>query len=92
MSSYYSKLRSHRRPSQGSMDHCVFTASSGKKIDKIRYKDKRMAVDALHKLQNIGKFETEKYGATNRHEDHAYKCDRCKGWHTTSKKDYTLGA
>ncbi len=52
---------------------------------KIRYRDRRMAVDALHHAQNVGALALELTGATSRNETRIYACPDCAGFHLTSR-------
>lgn len=48
---------------------------------KQRYRDERSALVVL-----VGhRFRRAVGGGANRHEDRAYRCHLCKGWHLTSK-------
>jgi len=53
--------------------------------NKLRYKDRRMAVDALHHSQNIAALAIEMTGETKRKETRIYKCPECAGFHLSSK-------
>jgi hypothetical protein len=80
------EFRRPRHPRHGNLDHC-----SGDR-DKVRYRDKKLAINYLHTFQNKAARQLEELGFTNRHECRVYKCETCKGWHTTSQKDWVLGA
>jgi hypothetical protein len=45
---------------------------------KVRYRDKREAMAALHRLGN--------YDQRQKTPVRAYACHRCKGWHLTSEQ------
>lgn len=49
---------------------------------KIRFRDHREAVRALHSAALAREFSG---GATRRAECRAYACPSCQGWHLTSK-------
>ena len=51
---------------------------------KLRYRDRRMAVDALHNAQNIGSVALRITGYTSRNEVRIYACPECAGFHLTS--------
>lgn len=65
---------------------------------KVRYPDHEYAVSVLHKAQNSAKRSLEERGTTRRHEQRAYFCAECQGFHLTSKpmrftvKDWDLAA
>jgi len=54
---------------------------------KLRYRDHKEAVRALHRAANASRVEREMYGASRRAEIRAYRCDACGGhfWHLTSQ-------
>lgn len=52
---------------------------------KVRFKDHRQAVAALHSTQNHAVTQVEEFGSTRRREVRSYSCTICKGWHLTSK-------
>lgn len=58
---------------------------------KVRYRDKKEALNALHKIQTkIRRPLSEGDGWTQRRECRAYACEECKGWHLTSQKHSVL--
>lgn len=52
---------------------------------KVRFKDHRQAVEALHSTQNHSANQIQKFGDTRRREVRSYSCPICKGWHLTSQ-------
>lgn len=50
------------------------------KCNKVVYKDKIKAMFTLSQLNLAGR-----KGNPNRREKRIYYCDKCKGWHITSK-------
>ncbi len=59
---------------------------------KVRFKDHDHAVTALHKAANYRKDAAVHEGYTKRNECRTYKCKECKGFHLTSKADYSKAA
>jgi hypothetical protein len=59
---------------------------------KVRFKDHNHAVSALHKAKNQRTIAQENQVETSRKECRSYKCKLCKGFHLTSKADYTKAA
>ncbi len=59
---------------------------------KVRFKDHDHAVSALHKAKNNRTNARIEKGETKRQECRSYKCNACKGFHLTSKADYTKAA
>jgi len=58
-------------------------------IKKIRYRDQKEGLDALHKIQaKRSRSLAEEDNFTNRREIRAYACDYCRGWHLTSNEPY----
>lgn len=52
---------------------------------KFRYRDKREALNYLHRIQNH-RANAERQGVGTGHlEKRAYKCGACKGWHLTKQ-------
>ncbi|MEN9753088.1 MAG: hypothetical protein RL670_779, partial [Actinomycetota bacterium] len=45
-----------------------------------------------HHIQNKAAAQIAQTGETSRHENRAYQCGACKGWHLTSQVEYTLAA
>ncbi len=80
------EARRSRFPRFSELDHC-----SGDR-DKVRYRDKKMAIQFLHSFQNKAAVQIVELGHTNRKECRVYQCGTCKGWHTTSQRDWVLGA
>ena len=54
-------------------------------MGKVRYRDKREALDVLHSLQVIAIRQKRDFGMTQRHECRVYECDSCHGYHATSR-------
>ncbi len=53
---------------------------------KVRFRDHREAVDALHTIERYKKFAgADGKDISSRNERRTYKCDRCKGVHLTSQ-------
>ena len=59
---------------------------------KVRFKDHDHAVTALHAAKNRRTTAASTNQQTLRQECRAYKCKECKGFHLTSKADYTKAA
>lgn len=81
------KPRDFHRPryqKRSDLDHCSLDRR------KVRYRDKKLALNFLHNCQNLAVRQIEECGETRRHENRAYKCDACKGWHLTSQAEFTL--
>lgn len=57
---------------------------------KVRFRDHREAVVALHDASNARHFAALTQGSTSRHECRAYSCGQCHGYHLTSQPDTTL--
>lgn len=55
---------------------------------KIRFKDHDMCVSALHKSANIRAVEVVEQGFSKRNEIRSYPCDKCAGWHLSSKANW----
>ena len=53
---------------------------------KIRYRDRREALEALHRLQNKREYSAGTAAAEARNEKRAYFCPTCKGAHLSSKR------
>lgn len=51
---------------------------------KVRFRDKREAISALHRIQLIAGCHVAEAGFTRRKESRAYGCSICKGYHLTS--------
>ena len=51
---------------------------------KLRYRDRREAIDALHSTQNHAARQLDKFGETQRREVRSYSCPICKGFHLAS--------
>ena len=54
-------------------------------LGKVRYRDKREALNTLHRIQVKACYEQSDSGQTNRRECRAYECHCCHGFHLTSK-------
>ncbi|MFM6962825.1 MAG: hypothetical protein ACKOWJ_00945 [Micrococcales bacterium] len=80
------EYRRPRHPRFSELDHC----SQDRR--KIRYRDKKMALNFLHHFENKAASDLATKGSTNRHECRVYACGACKGWHTTSRSDWALSA
>ena len=52
---------------------------------KVRYKDRQMAIEALHRMQNLASWAVELTGKTARAEKRYYFCVKCNGYHVTSQ-------
>lgn len=59
---------------------------------KVRFKDHAHAVSALHAAKNRRKFAEAENVDTARKECRTYPCKACKGFHLTSKADYSKAA
>lgn len=57
---------------------------------KVRYKDHKMAIAALHKLSNLRTADLAEYGQTTFNQVRVYFHDACKGWHLTSQKSWSV--
>lgn len=55
---------------------------------KRRFRDQKEAKVALKLARKNAKRELEERGATSRHESRFYFCQRCSGYHLTSKPEY----
>lgn len=53
---------------------------------KLRYRDHRQAIKALHSVQRSRDAQLRRVGVTRRAECRAYECFACKGWHLTSQR------
>ena len=53
---------------------------------KIRYRDHKEAVKALHRAKSAANFETGQYGKTDRLERRNYFCQVCSAYHLTSQE------
>jgi hypothetical protein len=51
---------------------------------KVRFRERREAIDALHRIANIRNMATELTGSSERKEVRCYKCVDCAGVHITS--------
>ncbi len=52
---------------------------------KVRFKDRQMVIEALHRMQNAAAWAVELTGNTTRAEKRYYFCGKCKGYHTSSQ-------
>ncbi|ADU49602.1 hypothetical protein Intca_3116 [Intrasporangium calvum DSM 43043] len=52
---------------------------------KVRFRDHRQAIEALHRAANARKWSLLRGATTRRREQRAYPCGHCKGWHLTSQ-------
>jgi hypothetical protein len=59
---------------------------------KVRYKDHKQAIEALHRAVRIRKFAAQDGVATRRNESRSYHCKKCKGFHLTSQQQLGLAA
>lgn len=59
--------------------------------NKVRYRDHREAVGALHHLELLAAAEIAATGRTNHNECRAHRCAHCKGYHLTSWETPTSG-
>jgi len=55
---------------------------------KIRFRDHEMCVAALHKSANLRALDLAERGYTKRNEIRSYQCDKCSGWHVSSKSNW----
>jgi hypothetical protein len=55
---------------------------------KIRFKDREMAIVALHRMKNAAARAVELNGTTTRTEKRTYFCGKCQGYHVTSKDSW----
>ena len=51
---------------------------------KVRYRDKREAVQILHRIQLVAGYQVAESGFTKHRECRIYSCGMCKGFHLTS--------
>lgn len=56
--------------------------------NKVRFRDKREALAALHSASNSRKYAVASGVATARHECRTYSCPGCHGWHLTSQESW----
>ena len=80
------EFRRPRHPKFSELAHCSLDKR------KVRYRDKKLAINYLHHIQNKAAAEIAQTGHTSRHENRAYQCNACKGWHLTSQQEHTLAA
>lgn len=59
---------------------------------KVRFRDKREAVGALHHAVAVRRRAEADGLAYRRREQRAYPCDSCHGWHLTSQTAWGIGA
>lgn len=52
---------------------------------KLRYRDAKLAIQALHRMQNTAALAIELTGNTTRNEKRYYHCGKCKGVHLSSQ-------
>jgi hypothetical protein len=52
---------------------------------KLRFKDRQMAIEALHRMKNAAARAVELTGSTTRTEKRHYFCGKCQGYHVTSQ-------
>lgn len=52
---------------------------------KVRFRDHRDAVNALHQIANARSVARDLQLTSNRRECRTYRCTACKGWHLTSR-------
>ena len=55
---------------------------------KIRFRDHDMCIAALHRSANIRAIDLEGQGFTKRNEIRSYPCEKCAGWHLSSKANW----
>ncbi len=55
---------------------------------KVRFRDRREAIDALHRTQLNAERQREDFGTTRRSETRCYRCPSCRGVHLTSLTSY----
>jgi len=56
---------------------------------KLRFRDRREAIDALHRAANIKALAIELTGTSSRREVRCYVCKECAGAHLTSHESWT---
>lgn len=67
------------------LPRCAWTA-------KVRFRDKREAVAALHNAAARRWFARLDHIATRRAETRCYQCEACQGWHLTSQPKHEAKA
>lgn len=55
---------------------------------KIRFRDHDMCIPALHRSANIRAIDLAGQGFTKRNEIRSYPCEKCAGWHLSSKANW----
>jgi hypothetical protein len=53
---------------------------------KVRFRDKREALEAVHAACTIRRFAEADGSTTTRQERRTYRCSGCNGWHLTSQE------
>ena len=57
------------------------------RFDKLRYKDRKMADDALRRIKTERRFALERGETVIHLERRPYKCPSCRGWHLTKQEE-----
>lgn len=57
---------------------------------KVRFRDKKEAIQALHHIQLVSRYQRLVSGTTKRQECRTYSCEICNGYHLTSQPDLAL--
>ena len=60
----------------------------GQDCKKRRFKDHKQSVQVLHLSANRRVVDLVEFGETKRNEIRDYFCDRCRGYHVTSKENW----
>ena len=55
---------------------------------KTRFRDHQECVSVLHRSANSRVVELAERGFTKRNEVRSYPCDKCAGWHISSKSNW----
>jgi hypothetical protein len=55
---------------------------------KVRFRDRREAIDALHRAANVRAIGIELTGSSTRREVRCYNCKDCSGVHLTSSRNW----
>jgi hypothetical protein len=57
---------------------------------KVRYKDHKLAIAALHSISNRRSADLSEFGQTSFNQVRVYFHDACKGWHLTSQDAWSV--
>lgn len=60
----------------------------GQDCTKRRFKDHKQSIKVLHLSANRRVVDLAEFGETKRNEIRDYFCDRCRGFHVTSKETW----